>query len=210
MRGLIIGGMLTCVTLGAAAADGSIFGTHRTKFQPVQIGGVLQGCEITFVTVIADHVYLKGNHVAVNGSVLLQGNEAGGLALILRVGLMDITLGAQFERPEFAYLQTANFSTAEANHQSFDGEEGYKLFVYNALDTSIANALGELVSAGNVSIGYNRKIGGRDVLVPLDLMVVDSEYTTDQKVLRKRSPDTMLGFLDCTEKVMNRTLEKLK
>lgn len=210
MRGIIIGGMLTCVTLGAAAADDTIFGTHWAKFQPVQIGGVLQGCELTFVTVTADHIYLKGNYVAINGSILLQGDEDGSLALILKVGLKDITLGHPFERPEFAYLQAANFSTAKTKHQSFNGEEGYKLFVYNALDTSIAEILGELMSTGKITIGYNRNSGGKDVLVPLDLMVVDSEYTADQKVLRKRSPDIMLGFLDCTEKVMNRTLEKLK
>ena len=33
------------------------------------------------------------------------------------------------------------------------------------------------------------KIDGIDVLVPLDLMVADSEFTQNQKVIRTRSPD---------------------
>jgi hypothetical protein len=41
------------------------------------------------------------------------------------------------------------------------------------------------VTEGNVTIGYNRRKGGADVLVPLDLSVVDSEYTADQRVIRK-------------------------
>jgi hypothetical protein len=202
--------MLAYAALNATAADDSIFGTHWVKFQPIQAGGVLQGCELVFMTVTADRIYLNGNHVAVNGSIVLRGLDNGGLGLALKVGLKDLTLGSPFERPAFAYLQTASVSTAKVKQQSFDSDAGYKFFVYSAADTAILETLKELMSAGKVTIGYNRRSGGRDVLVPLDLTVVDSEYTTDQKVLRRRSPDAALGFADCTGKVLDSILGKLK
>ena len=34
----------------------------------------------------------------------------------------------------------------------------------------------------------NRKRGGGDVMLPPDLMIVDSEYTVEQKVIRKSDP----------------------
>lgn len=209
MRRLVVGVLLACTALNAIAADDSIFGTHSVKFQPIQVGGALQGCELVFLAVTADRVYLDGNHVAVNGSIVLRGTDTG-LVLGLKIGLKDMTLGSPFERPAFAYLQTASISTAKAKQQSSDGEEGYKLFVYSGTDTAILKMLEELMSTSKVTIGYNRKHGGMDVLVPLDLMVTDSEYTATQKVLRKHSPDAALGFADCNVKVIDSILGKRK
>lgn len=48
-----------------------------------------------------------------------------------------------------------------------------------------------------------------DVLVPLDLMVVDSEYTANQKVIRTRSPEAAKGFSDCALKVIDGVIGKL-
>src|SRR3990172_9783699 len=106
MLRLVVGLMLVCTAPSVTAADDSIFGTHWVKFQPIQVGGALRGCELVFLTVIADRVYLTGNHVAVNGSIVLRGSDKG-LGLALKIGLKDMTLGSPFERPAFAYLQTA-------------------------------------------------------------------------------------------------------
>ena len=212
MRRLIAGVMLSWVALNATAAmaaDESIFGTHWVKFQPIQVGGSLQGCELVFLAVTADRVYLNGNQVVVNGSVVLRGSDKG-LGLTLKVGLKDITLRTPFERPAFAYLQTASVSMAKARQQSFDGDEGYKVFVYSATNVTALEMLKELTSNNKIAIGFNRKIGGIDVLVPLDLMVIDSEYTADQKVLRKHSPDSVLGFADCMVKIIDEFLGKKK
>jgi hypothetical protein len=202
MRRLVVALMLACTALNAKAADDSIFGTHWVKFQPIQAGGVLKGCELVFLAVTSDRVYLNGNNVAINGSIVLRGSDKG-LGLALKIGLKDMTTGSPFERPAFAYLQTASASTAKAKQLNFDGDEGYKVFAYSATDTVILEMLNELMSTSKVSIGYNRKEGGMDVLVPLDLMVTDSEYTATQKVLRKHSPDAVLGFADCNLKVID-------
>lgn len=207
MQRLVVGLVLACIALNATAADDSVFGTHWVKFQPIQVGGVLQGCELVFLAMTDDR---NGKHVAVNGSIVLGGDDKG-LGLLLKIGLKDMALGSPFERPAFAYLQTASASTAKAKQQSFDdGEEGYKSFVYSTTDTAILELLTELMSTRKVTIGYNRKSGGMDVLVPLDLMVIDSEYTAAQKVLRKYSPDAALGFADCNLKVIDSILGQRK
>jgi len=205
-----IGAILSWVPLNAIAADDSVFGTHWVKFQPIQVGGSLQGCELVFLVVTADRVYLNGNPVALNGSISLRGTDNGGLGLALKLGLKDMTRESPFERPAFAYLQTESVSTARAKQQSFDGDKGYKIFVYSVSDKTVLETLKELMGAGKVSIGYNRKNGGMDVLVPLDLTVVDSEYTPSQKALRKHSPTAALGFSDCTGKVAENIRGKLK
>jgi len=174
------------------------------------VAGDIQGCQLTFLAVTADRVYLSGNHVAVNGSIVLRATERA-LGLMLKVGLKDMTSpSSTFERPAFAYLQTAAGSTAKSRQQSAEGEPGYKLFVYSATDNDTMKVLLELMTSGKASIGYSRKIGGIDVLVPLDLMVADSEYTQNQKVIRTRSPEAAKGFAECTEQIISRALDKKK
>ena len=75
MRRTLVGAILTCLSFNALAADDSVFGTHWVKFQPIQVAGDIQGCQLTFLTVTADRVYLNGNHVAVNGSIVLRATD---------------------------------------------------------------------------------------------------------------------------------------
>ncbi len=211
MRRFIVGIMLCCAGLIANAADDSIYGTHWVKFEPIQVGGNLEGCSLVYLVAQADRAYLGGNPVAVNGSFMLRLDRTSkGIAVGFKAGLKDLSRSdASFTRPNFAYLQTATASTAQAKGNSFDGDEGYKVFAYSFADPVIATVLKELMASGNATIGYNRKTGGMDVSTPLDLMVVDSEYTADQKVLRKRSPTTMLGFSDCVVKFLGSVRAKL-
>lgn len=210
MRRTLVGAILTCLAFNALAADDSVFGTHWVKFQPIQVAGDIQGCQLTFLAVTADRVYLNGNQVAVNGSIVLRATDRA-LGLVLKVGLKDITSpSSTFERPAFAYLQTASGSTAKSRQQSDDSDPGYRLFVYSATDNDTMKVLLELMTSGQPSIGYNRNIGGIDVLVPLDLMVADSEYTQNQKVIRTRSPEAAQGFAECAERIISRVLDKKK
>jgi hypothetical protein len=211
MRRLVVGIMLCCVVLSAKAADDSIYGTHWVKFEPIQVAGTLEGCSLVYLVAQADRAYLGGNTVAVNGSFMLRLDRTGkGIGVGFKAGLKDLSRSnALFTRPHFAYLQTATASTAQAKGKSFDGEDGYKVFAYSFTDPVIGTILNELITSGNATIGYNRKAGGMDVFAPLDLMVVDSEYTADQKVLRKRSPTTMLGFSDCVVKLLDSVSTKL-
>ncbi len=192
------------LTASAAAEDHSVFGTHWVKFEPVQIAGDLKGCSLVYLAVTADRAYLNGDTVAVNGSVQIRDRDgtAGGLMMTLKVGLKELASDQQFQRPAFAYLQTGAGSTAKANQVPLDGDPGYKLFAYRALDPQVAETLKGVLTNNSIAIGYNRKADGIDVLVPLDLTVVDSEYTDDQTVHRKRSSDVLVNFSACTKKVL--------
>lgn len=209
MRTLILVAVLHFAVPVAAAEDESVFGTHWVQFQPLQVQGEMQGCQVTFLTVAADRAYRDGAQVAVNGSIALRLiNKTP--ALTLKVGLKEIQSNAAFERPQFAYLQTATGSTSKAEQQIIDGDPGYKLFVYRATDAAVVQVLKELLSSRKATIGYNRKVDGIDVLVPLDLTVVDSEYTEDLKVKRVRSQEVAASFVSCTANTMKLALDLQK
>jgi hypothetical protein len=207
MRALPFAVVLLLSGAAAAAADDtkSVFGTHWVKYEPVQVGGTLKGCSVVFTTVTADRAYLNGSWVALNGSIGLRAVQDGplGLILTLKIGLKEIQTGKPFERPNFAYLQTANGSTAKAPQTAFDGDPGYKLYTYRPFEPSVAAVLKDLADRPELTIGYNRIKDGIDVLVPLDLTVVDSEYTQLQEVIRKRSREVVDQWSTCVTRLLD-------
>jgi hypothetical protein len=64
-----------------------------------------------------------------------------------------------------------------------------------------------LLNSHKVTIGYNRNRGGGDVLLSLDLMIVDSEYTAEQKVIRKSDLSTIMGFTNCVTTVLDTVMK---
>jgi hypothetical protein len=202
LRSVILAFLVSTGTAVAAPEGDSLFGTHWVQFQPVQVRGELRGCELVYLSVVADHAYLEGWQVAVNGSISVR-SIGDRLALVLKVGLRSLGLDGPFERPAFAYMQTENWSTAKAVHQIADGEGGYKILMYSLLDNNALQVLSELVGSGHMMIGYNRTADGLDVLVPIDITVVDSLYTDDGKVVRQRSPSVAGGFADCVSDLVN-------
>jgi len=209
MKRILLWMLLVVGAANAQSADDSVFGTHWVIFEPVQVAGELQGCSLVYLAVQADRRYLNGDQVAINGSINISTALDNKLGMMLKVGLRNLSKGTPFERPYFAYLQTTSFSTNKVRQQSKDGDPGYKLFVYNVAEPTILKMLEEMLSTGKVSIGYNRKKDGLDVLVPLDLFVADSDYTGDGKVIRKTSPDGLLKFHECFSQVAERLLNKI-
>ena len=200
---------LSTVTL-AADDEKSVFGTHWVKYEAVQVEGALKGCSVAFTAVTADRAYLNGSWVALNGSIGLRVVQDGplGLVLTLKLGLKDVQSGKPFERPNFAYLQTAHASTTKAPQAAVDGDPGYKLYTYRAVEPSVAAVLADLAEKPEVTIGYNRRKDGIDILVPLDLTVVDSEYTQSQEVIRKHSHGVMDQWATCVSSLLGSVLNE--
>lgn len=214
MRRLILGLMLTCAALNAAVsianaqeAD-SIYGTHSVVFQPVQVGGELQGCTLVYRSVQADHAYLGGNPVAIVGNIGVQQFD-GSLFLTLKIGVKDLTGNHPIVRPNFAYLQTKTKSTAKAKQQTREGDKGFRLFIYSLYDPSVMGLFKEMTNSGKITVAFNRKKGGLDVLVPVDLDVIDAEYSGGDKVVRKRSKETENNFIDCIETLTKQAINSL-
>jgi hypothetical protein len=193
---------LTCLLrlVVLAQDDGSLFGTNSVSFAPLQVGGSLRGCTLVYEAVVADHAYLGGNPVQAVGNLTVYVQDPS-VTLALKLGVRSI-LGRdqRFEAPHFAYLQSANSSTAKLRYVSGDGEEGFGLFIVR-LDDQALKLLMETLQARKVVVGFNRKEGGLDVLVPLDLTVVKTASSGD-KAQRTRSSEPVQAFGQCVLKAL--------
>jgi len=196
-------GVMTCAVLNIgfnlayAQDDDSIYGTHSVVFQPVQVGGEVQGCTLVYRAAQADSAYLGGKPVVIVGNIGIA-QFGTGLWLTLKVGVKELVGDHPFVRPNFAYLQTKSHSTAKAKQQTRDGADGFSLFVYSLYDSSVMALYGEMMDLRKVTIAFNRKKNGMDVLVPVDFDVIDAKYPGGDKVVRKRSSDTMANFAGCS------------
>lgn len=197
------------VSVALAQDDDSIYGTHSVVFQPVQVGGELQGCTLVYRAVQADSAYLGGKPVVIVGNIGV-GQLGAVLALTMKVGVKELG-DHPFVRPNFAYLQTKSHSTAKAKQQTRDGDEGFSLFVYSLYDSSVMDLFTEMMDSRKVTVAFNRRKNGIDVLVPVDFDVIDAEYPGGDSVVRKRSKETVINFSDCFLTLANqaeRSLDK--
>ncbi len=203
MRKALVATLLVSMSMNSLANDESIFGTHWVRFQEVRSAGSLTGCQLTFLTVIADRVYLGGNPVAVNGSIALMSGDRS-LGLMLKIGVKDLASpSSSFAPPHFAYLQAGSASTAKLRQNVAEGDPGYKLFIYSATDDGAMDPVIAMLTTGDAQIGYNRSAGGMDVMASVDLTVSDSQYAQGRVTLRKRSLEPKNGFSDCIQQVIN-------
>jgi hypothetical protein len=184
-----------------ANVDVNLEGTHRVKFEPLQASGALQGCSIVYLTAVKDVRTQNGDLVVVNGSITVHAADKK-MVFGFKVGVKNLIKGTPFERPNFAYIQTKNASTAKVETSKFEGESGYSFYVYSALDKQMLKFLEDFLENKNIQIGYNLKEGGLDMLAPLDLFVVDSSMTANAEFKRKTSPDVLLAFSDCVGKLL--------
>lgn len=195
-------------SVALAQGDDSIFGTHSVVFQPLQVGGELQGCTLVYRAVQTDSAYLGGKSIVIVGNIgIIQ--FGANLRLKLKVGVKELVGNRPFVRPNFAYLQTKSHSTAKAKQKAIDGDEGFSLFVYSLYDPSVLALYVEMMDLGKVTVAFNREKNGIDVLVPVDLDVIDAKYPGGDSVVRQRSKKTLANFSDCSLTLMNQTLRSL-
>ena len=195
-------------SLVVAQDDGSIYGTNSVSFVPVQVGGSLRGCTLVYEAVAADHAYLRGDPVVAVGNIGVHVQDLS-VTLALKVGVRNLLARDQrFEAPHFAYLQTANSTTAKFRHVSADGEDGFRLFVVR-LDDQAMKLLMEALQAEKFVVGFNRKENGLDVLVPVDLAIVKTEVSGD-KVVRSRSGESTKSFTKCVLDVVEQAMTRAR
>lgn len=210
MKKILATMLLAFVSINAQSnTEPNLEGTHWVKFEPLQSMGALQGCSIVYLTAVKDVRSLNGDLVVINGSITLHASDKK-MVFGFKVGVKNLTKGTPFERPNFAYIQTKNSSTAKVETSKFEGEPGYSFYVYSALDKQMMKFLEDFLENKNIQIGYTLKEGGLDMLAPLDLFVVDSGMTANAEFKRKTSPDVLLAFSDCFGKAMEEMLSDAK
>lgn len=206
---------LLCLSLslfGQNNKDTSVIGTHSVEFLPGQSAGVLHSSSLVYKAIHSDYVYQNGGLTMLVGSIGLTESK-GNTFLTLKIGTKDLEVeNSVFVRPVLAYLQTNTASTIKSKHMVMDGDEGF-LLVAISLDKNALKLLQEMGETKKVSIGFNRREGGLDVIVPIDLTVTESEYKTSPteiKVIRKRSDKAVHNFYETALQIMNQNLENNK
>lgn len=170
-------------------------GTCSVAFHPVQVDGKLQGCNLAFKAVQRDIANLGDNYVVVVGNIGIQQTGAY-LILTLEIGLKDLVENT-IVLPNFAYLQSKTYSTETVKQYVREGEEGFRLYSYSLLDSPVLNLCTEFIDSGKVTVAFNRRKNGKEVLVPLDLNIVDSEGSADNRGVRRRSSEALANFAYC-------------
>lgn len=140
-----------------------------------------------------DYAYRNGNSIMIDGNIGVRQFDAK-MILTLKIGVMDIGVpNAPFTRPYFAYLQTPDATTAKSRSETRDGDEGFRLIAIGLNDTT-GKLLLEMLESGKVTIGFNRKKDGLDVLLPIDLKVFDAEYPNSGRSSESARMRRLLSF----------------
>jgi hypothetical protein len=189
-----------------------IVGTMEVEFQPMQSAGIKEGCTLVYRVVGQDHAYRKGNLISLAGNIAYWRNEQrSNIVLGFKIGMIDsLDPNAKPEPPFFAYLQSPHGTTAGSKaHQNDSDMPGFRLFVYR-LDGDILKVYEDILSGAPVTIGFNRRKGGLDVLVPLDLRVAETTVSADGSINRRRSDDMLGQFAVCALEVTEQVQRQLE
>lgn len=209
---VIIAAILTYTATPIQALDLSpVVGTVQVQFQPVQSQGTTEGCMLVYRVIGHDHAYRKGGLVILTGSItFLSTKQRDNIMLALKIGIIDsLDPKAPPAIPFFAYLQTPHGTTAKSKVGQNDSEPGFRLFVYQLNDDAV-NVYEDILNGEPVTIGFNRKMNGLDVLVPLDLRVVDSSLSRDGSVTRRQSDEMLDHFSLCSQELTKQVRRQIE
>jgi hypothetical protein len=173
---------------------------------PIQQGGDLIGCELSFKALNRDHAYRSNALVIIAGSVIYMGPER---YLGLKLGLGDLpsgdprnwrTIQAKPAIPSFAYLQSPNGSTAKSKaRDTVDSETSARLVLFN-WDAATVAVFSDILRGGPIKIGFNRQTNGMDLLTSIDLTVTETQ-TSGGDIKRRRSNEAVVQFANCARQV---------
>jgi hypothetical protein len=190
-----------------------LVGTVEVEFRPMQSAGIRDGCTLVYRVVGQDYTYGKGDLISLAGNIGYQTNkQRNNLVLSLKIGTMpSLDRAAKPEAPFFAYLESPHGTTTKSQLTQFDSPDvpGFRVFVYQ-LDEEVLKVLKDIIDGVSVTIGFNHRKGGLDVLVPLDLHVVASTGAVDGSIKRRRSDEMLDQFTVCNGELTEQVLKKLK
>ena len=191
----------------------SFLGTIEVVFGPEQSAGIIDACTLGYRVIGQDSVYRNDALFAMAGNISY-GNYANRSSsyLKIKIGVFNtLDFSVKPEPPFFAYIQTAHGTTARSLIKQFDSPDpnmsGFRHFIF-AFDENLVKVLTDLVAGAPVTIGFNRKKGGPDLLVPLDLSVVNSTVS-EAGLIHRRSDKMLHQFGICVGDVAEQLLKQL-
>lgn len=180
----------------------SFAGTIEIQYQPIQSAGVKSGCALTYKAIVLDNVYQHGAPIILSGYISLYSNEARKNAVLdLNIGIKDALTTNPVYPPFFAFIQSANGTTAQSKIIEFDSDSpGYKNFVFQ-LDGQSTKIFADIMDTKQVTLWFNKGKGSMDVAVPLDLTVEATKYD-GKDVNRLQSSTAVNQFASCVSEVI--------
>ena len=192
----------------------SLIGTLEITSSRTSANGKLIGCEILYGAMIFDNTYSQGAPYIVKGSFGISAiNNNSSLALGLKVATYRLypqnngDVSTKPERPYLAYLKAANGINNVSGYLSksdSDNMDGGVFYVYK-FDTRLADILGQMANTKTISIVFNRREGGYDVIVPIDLTVA----SVNDKGVRSHSDKNIYEFSTCSSDLLNSVADNL-
>lgn len=192
----------------------SLIGTLEITSSRTSANGKLIGCEILYAAMIFDNTYSQGAPYIVKGSLGVNGiSNNSNLALGLKVATYRLypqnngDVSTKPERPYLAYLKAANGINnvnGYLNKSDSDNMDGGVFYVYK-FDARLAEMLAEMANTKTISIVFNRREGGYDVVVPIDLTVT----SVNGKGVRTHSDKNMYEFSTCYSDLLNSVADNI-
>jgi hypothetical protein len=202
MKWFLVGALL-CVTSGSSMAQSvaarqflqSRAGTTHATAAPQFSDGKLHACIVDFGVLVQDHIYRQGAFVRVGGSFgMMSANN--NVAVTLKVIVHDIddaTMQLSPSPPVAAYIVSGTTTTKPFFVAKYPSDTPGALFSIFQLDGA-APILLEGIAKEKMIIAFNRREGGADMQVAIDLTVQDTADDGRKTISTKASQE----FLSCS------------
>jgi hypothetical protein len=193
---------LTILLVGGAKGQSTddIYGTYDVQFQVASAQGEVLGCHLNYKSIIQDFVYSQGTTYAVIGNigVTISGDKKNLVAnlkvITNQMNLKNPNAPLVPSKPYFAYLQSpTGVNNAKSFIKGADSEAKGGIFSIFNVDEAFGEIFTQILEKKTVSIVFNRKKNGQDIVVPIDLTV----ESTNEKGGKTRSDKMVNEFRQC-------------
>ena len=203
-----LAGALLCVACSSSMAQTSVganqmlqslAGTTHTTALPQFSDGKLKGCIIDFAVLAQDNIYRQGAFVRVGGSfgMMSAGNN---VAVTLKVIVHDIdnaTMQFSPSPPASAYIVSGTTTTKPFFVSKYASDTPGALFSVFNLEGA-APILLDGIAKEKMVIAFNRREGGTDMQVTIDLTVEDTANDGRKTISTKASQE----YLACSTSLL--------
>jgi hypothetical protein len=183
--------VLNELKLIARTLEGTIFVTPMNQYSEA----VVDACGFEFKALAFDNIYKGGAPFILTGSFAIRQFNNETLFLAYKVGTGSWT-GNELkpEAPNMAWIKFGD-QVFKSKIISDSEDDGHKLYVVELSD-KFYKIIPVISNQQQVIVGFNRREGGLDVVVPLDLNVRDTNLVKD-KAIRKKDKTIGTEFNKC-------------
>ena len=150
----------------------------EVKVTPMSSGGVPIGCSLEYILIISDRVYRSGGVVGLTGTYAwLANRDRMGIAGMFKLGAVDFDHNMRKSAFKPASTVLSIGGKVHRPQEPMPCEDNN--YVCGAYSTEGSLGVLSAMLNGPIELGYNRRIGSFDVMVPLDVSNEEMMRLTD-------------------------------